>query len=58
MEQKAKELGKEAFHSGKKCVPYHDPKLMELIKKEQNNSIKLFDAWLSAWHTENLAQSY
>lgn len=54
----AKSLGKEAFHSGKKCIPYHDPKLMDLIKQQQNDSIKIFDAWLGAWHKENLDQSY
>lgn len=51
---KAMTLGKEAFKSGKKCIPCLDKELMKLISYGTYNSIKLFDAWLLAWHKESL----
>lgn len=58
LEQKAFELGKQAFKNEKKCIPIHDPELMKLAKENPNESMMpLFEAWSEGWHQENLNQS-
>jgi len=56
--EKAKNLGKDAFHKGIKSVPVLDKDLMELVGKVKDQpfgfSTKLMKAWSDAWHKENL----
>ena len=47
-------IGQKAFNSGLKCIPCHDENLMELMKSSKLKAILLIDAWLKAWHKENL----
>lgn len=47
-------IGQQAFNSGLKCVPCLDKNLMELMKSSNSKAIVLMDAWLKAWHKENL----
>lgn len=51
----AEALGKQAFADGRRCVPVHDPKLMDMIVaggRETNEY--LLDSWLTGWHRANL----
>jgi antirestriction protein ArdC len=54
---KALEYGKEAFLEGKKCVPAHDEKFLDLIKGLNigEGGDKIADSWLKGWTTENLS---
>ena len=53
------ELGKKAFHAGKKRVPALDKDLMDLIKKSKGKdgfASNFMKAWLDSWDRENLKQ--
>ena len=53
----ASNLGKEAFHNGLKSVPAHDPALYALLVANQHKPLlAILDAWIKAWHAENIAQ--
>lgn len=62
--QKALEMGKEAFHNGKKSIPVFDPNLMQLLKENDQekkpfgSSSQLLNAWSTGWHQENIKQNY
>lgn len=51
----ALELGKKAFHAGKKPIPVQDPDLMNLLtnRDRTRTSIHIIEAWARGWHREN-----
>ncbi len=52
---RAGELGKKAFHAGKKAVPAQDSELMKLLEGLQvgQRGNEIMEAWSNAWHKEN-----
>lgn len=52
---KARALGREAFHNGIKCVPAWDPQMIRFIKEYSlGDTLALLKEWLNGWHEENL----
>lgn len=58
--ERARQLGKEAFESGKSSAPAQSPEFMELMREAQVGNdarfaIELLDAWSKGWTAANLA---
>ncbi len=53
----AKELGRQAFESGKKLIPAQDPKLMALLEglPVGGGGVQIMEAWSKEWMKHNLA---
>lgn len=50
----ARDLGRQAFKAGKKCIPAADQALTDLIAKNTGRSVLLLKAWCNGWIDENL----
>ena len=49
-------LGTEAFNSGKKCVAWHDLRLVSALEQNQDLILKMLKAWNKAWTAANLSK--
>lgn len=54
---RAAALGREAFESGARSVPVHDPRLMRLIQESGTLSAPSMKSWSDAWHKANAASA-
>lgn len=52
-------LGTIAFNEGRKAIPCHDAKLMDLLRglPVGDEALRLLKAWNHSWHAANLAQT-
>lgn len=57
--EQARELGRQAFHAGKKAIPAHDANLQPLLEGHRpgsGGSLPFLRAWNEGWHQANLAE--
>ena len=56
----ARELGKEAFENGAKCIPAHDPSVMSLMigLAVGSGAVEILESWIGAWTRANLSEEY
>ena len=55
-EESANKLGRDAFKAGKKCIPAHDPAMMNMLEgmKVGQEAVNLLKAWRRGWDLENM----
>lgn len=60
LENKARELGKQANLNGKMCVPAHDAGVIELLKEMQHGkeSLAILTAWQQGFIKANLDKPF
>lgn len=54
LEKAAYDVGVKAHKAGKRAIPAQDKNVMDLMRKNPGNAIRLMDAWTQGWHKSNL----